>query len=476
MQILNLILVFLVVVIQALSAGHALLYKRDPRASWAWIVTCILFPPFGSLLYFLLGINRVRTKAQKLKSYWPEYELKFQGSEAIKTVLDFRIFAEEFHYFATLSDAITFRPLLTNNHIDILKNGDQAYPTMLRAIRQAREYVFLSTYIFDTKDTGKKFIDELDKAKQRGIDVRVLVDGIGELYSLPRVSKLLKQRQVPCCRFLPPKLFPPSPYINLRNHRKLMIVDGELGFTGGMNIRDQHVLKEDTNTINRVQDIHFQLTGPVVNQMEQIFLEDWGFSTGDFDQSPKEPAQGTGKAICKSITVGPDEDLNKLTKILEGTISLSKHKVSIMTPYFLPTREILGALQSAALKGVEVNVVLPAKNNLFYVHWATRNMLWEVLQYGVRVFYQPPPFAHTKLFLVDGFYAQIGSANLDPRSLRLNFEGVVEVYDKSFTQTLTEHVDSTIQNSREVTLEEVDSRSLPVRIGDSICWLFSPYF
>ncbi|MFW6415232.1 MAG: cardiolipin synthase [Thermodesulfobacteriota bacterium] len=476
MDVFNWITLFLVITLQVIAAGHALLYKRDPRASWAWIVTCILFPPFGAILYFLLGINRVRTKAQKLKSYWPEYEFGIKDSKEITTVFDFRISAEDFHYFATLSDATTKRPLLTNNHIEILHNGNRAYPKMLQAIREAREYVYLSTYIFDTGNTGRNFIAELDRAQKRGVDVRVLVDGIGEWYSYPRVSKLLKQRHIPCSRFLPPKLFPPSPYINLRNHRKLMIVDGVQAFTGGMNIRDQHVVNEEESTTKGVQDIHFSLTGPVVNQLELIFLEDWGFSTGNYDQSPREPAQASGTAICKSITVGPDEDLNKLSKILEGTISLSKYKVSIMTPYFLPTKELVGALQSAALKGVEVNIVLPAKNNLFYVHWATRNMLWEMLQYGVRVFYQPPPFAHTKLFLVDGFYAQIGSANLDPRSLRLNFEGVVEVYDQEFVETLTEHIDTTIQKSREVTLQEVDSRPLPIRIRDSVFWLFSPYF
>jgi len=476
MDIFNLLIVFLIILLQVFAAGHALLYKRDPRASWAWIVTCVLFPPFGAILYFLLGINRVRTKAQKLKSYWPEYEFGIKKSEDITTVFDFRIAADDFHYFATLSDAITMRPLLTNNHIEILHNGNRAYPKMLQAIREAREYVYLSTYIFDTGNTGRNFVAELDRAHQRGVDVRVLVDGIGELYSCPKVSNLLKNRQIPFSRFLPPKLFPPSPYINLRNHRKLMIIDGVQAFTGGMNIRDHHIVEQGESSTNEVQDIHFSLTGPVVNQLEQIFLEDWGFSTGNYDQSPKAPAQESGTAICKSITVGPDEDLNKLTKILEGTISLSKSKISIMTPYFLPTRELVGALQSAALKGVEVNVVLPAKNNLFYVHWATRNMLWEVLQYGVRVFYQPPPFAHTKLFLVDGFYAQIGSANLDPRSLRLNFEGIVEVYDQEFVETLTRHVDSTIEKSREVTLQEVDSRPLPIRLRDSLFWLFSPYF
>lgn len=161
------------------------------------------------------------------------------GLPDITTVMDFRIAGEEFHYFSHLSDAIVERPLLTNNHIEILYNGDRAYPEMLEAISEAREYVFLSTYIFESDQTGNKFIQELERDCQRGAEVKVLVDGIGELYSLPRVGKLLKRKQIPFARFLPPKIFPPSPYINLRNHRKLLIledeisVDGNSGFTGG---------------------------------------------------------------------------------------------------------------------------------------------------------------------------------------------------------------------------------------------------
>lgn len=157
------------------------------------------------------------------------------------------------------------------------------------------------------------------------------------------------------------------------------------------------MLDKESNATS-IQDLHFYLQEPVVNQLEQIFLEDWGFSTGEYELSPKESAKKAGEMICKCITVGPDEDLNKLNKILEGTVSLSKYKISIMTPYFLPPRELTGALQSTALKGVKVNIVLPAKsrlrekNNLFYIQWATQNMLWEMLQYGVRVLLSTPSF------------------------------------------------------------------------------------
>jgi cardiolipin synthase len=161
--------------------------------------------------------------------------------------------------------------------------------------------------------------------------------------------------------------------------------------------------------------------------------------------------------------------------IMIGAASLAHKRLTIVTPYFLPSRELIGALQSAALRGVAVNIVLPAKNNLPYVQWASENMLWELLVYGVNIYYQPPPFAHSKLFLVDDLYAHIGSANIDPRSLRLNFEMVIEIYEQAFVHSLYQHVDQLIARSKPVSLRELDARSFLVRTRDSLCWLFSPY-
>ncbi len=481
MHILNWTIIILILVLDFLAAGHALLYKRDPRAAWAWIITCIMLPTIGPFLYFLLGINRVRTKAKKLKWYWPPLDTaladeKLKSKKTEQTVYDFEI-SSDFHQLAHLSEAISNRLLLAQNSVQILYNGEQAYPEMLEAIGQAQKSVLLVSYIFDSDQTGREFVQALAEAKNRGLDVRVMVDGIGEFYSRPRISRLLKKQKIPFTRFLPPKLYPPSPFINLRNHRKMLILDSECGFTGGMNIGDRHRI-ELKNNPKRKQDIHFKFRGPLVKQLEEVFLEDWSFCTKDFSLPDSGPAVSIpeGTAICRTITVGPNQDLDKLRMLLAGVVSQARKKVSIMTPYFLPSRELIGALQTAALKGVQVDIVLPQKNNLPFVHWATQNMLWELLQWGVRVYYQPPPFNHSKLFLADNSYALVGSANLDPRSLRLNFELVVEIYDHNLVQDLDSHIQDKIQKSHELTLQEVDSRSFLARIRDSLCWLFSPYF
>ena len=222
-------------------------------------------------------------------------------------------------------------------------------------------------------------------------------------------------------------------------------------------------------------DAHFRLTGSVVKQIERVFYEDWRFSAGERIVPEPTYCVDTGSTICRTIVDGPNEDIDKLSMILVGAVSLARECVSIMTPYFLPSRELIAAMQAAALRGVEVKVLLPSKNNLPFVQWASNNMLWELLQRGVRVYYQPPPFVHTKLFIVDNHYSQIGSANIDPRSLRLNFELMIEIYDRTFSEILSSHFQKKLEASQEVSLKDVDSRSLPVKVRDAICWLFAPY-
>jgi cardiolipin synthase len=451
------------------SAGHALLNKREPRAAFGWCAICLMVPLVGALLYVLFGINRVRGRARRLQLQ----ERNIPALPGRRGSFEQPGFPGHMGELARLSGSLQQWPLTGGNAVRALHNGEEAYPAMLAAIGSARKRISLSSYIFATDRTGLAFIDALEAAQERGVDVRVLVDGVGELYTWPWASRSLKRRGVPVRRFAPPRLIPPSIHFNLRNHRKILVVDGATGFAGGMNIGDRHLIERESG--HAVVDIHFGFEGPVAAQLERAFFEDWE-RAGDRDDVPAETDDvAHGAASCRVITDGPGEDMDKLTVVLAGATSLARRRVLVMTPYFLPPRELSGALVSAAVRGVDVSVILPASNNLPYVHWATRNMLWELLRWGVRVFYQPGPFAHSKLFVVDNDYVQIGSANLDPRSLRLNFELAVEVFDKALVGELVDHCLAVREKSREVTLEEVDNRSLPVRIRDSLAWLFSPY-
>lgn len=470
----------LISLIAMLSWGcaiHALLTKSDPRAALGWIAVCLMFPPIGPLLYFLFGINRVITQGRRLggpltmllRAGFARHEKKIEHHIQPSMV------TETYKPIAVLSDKVTNLPLLAGNRVEPLVNGEEAFPAMIESIRNARKTVFLSTFIFEANQTGRQFIEALREAVQRGVDVRVILDGVGEYYHMPLAGKPFKRAGIPMTRFLPPKLLPPSLYINLRNHRKILVVDSTIGYTGGMNIGDRH-LAADRSNLSRVEDIHFRITGPVVSQMEQVFLADWCFCcTGEVPPPVEKNHALNGNALCRVIVDGPNEDLDRLAMILVGAVAAARKRVYIMTPYFLPARDLVGALQAAALRGVDVRVIMPEKNNLPYVKWATSNMLWELLQNGVRVFYQPPPFKHTKLFLVDNFFTIIGSANVDPRSLRLNFEMVLEVYDAALNNNLAARFVEAMSKSRETSLAEVDRRPLIVKLRDSLFWLFMPY-
>jgi cardiolipin synthase A/B len=305
------------------------------------------------------------------------------------------------------------------------------------------------------------------------VAVRLLIDGLGEKYSWPPARKLLRGSAVAVARFLP---IHQGGHLNLRNHRKILIVDGQTAFTGGMNIGGRHMVTP-AETAFPVADLHFQVQGPVVADLQKVFLEDWFFATGEFldDQRHFPQVAPRGTAVVKSIGDGPDKEFRKLLWIILGALSCAADRVQIMTPYFIPDRSLISALATAAMRGIKVSLILPERNNLPLVHWATRSYLWELLQCGVRVYYQPPPFAHTKLFLVDGLWSLIGSANLDPRSLRLNFELNLETYDQELTTTLERHFLEIRNRSREVSMETMDNRPLLEKFRDGAAKLLSPY-
>jgi cardiolipin synthase A/B len=455
------------------SAGHALLTKRDPRAGLGWIVTCLAIPGVGALFYWLLGVNLIRTRAQVLQKQGQGMHWLHVNQSPRKQDLDNFPTSETSQALIRLSNAVTRRPLTFGNKITVLHNGEQTYPAMLHAIRSAKDSIYLSSYILKPDRIGQQFVTELSAAADRGVDVRVLIDGFGELYSLSKVRRKFRRTKVSSATFLPLNDLR-SFYFNLRNHRKLLIVDNDLGFTGGMNIRDRHF--SETDKPNRVIDIHFQMEGPVCEHLRDAFMEDWHFATRTKREPRDWPAQDIkGQACCRGISAGPNEQHEKLNWIVIGALSCARSHIRIMTPYFMPNRAQLAAINAAALRGVHVEILLPGKNNLPFVAWASNALLFELLEHNTHIYFQPPPFVHSKLLLIDDEYALVGSANLDPRSLRLNFEFNVEIFDNDSIAQLAQHFDQCRKLAREVSLEDMDSRSLPLRLRDSFCKLFLPY-
>ena len=463
-------------VLMVAASAHLVMYKKDTRAAIGWIGMVVMVPIFGALLYAVLGINRLQRRAINLRSATLGPTGKVPQCVAdrnmvLKTVPEARHLASLEHLIAHL----TGRPLLYGNRIEPLVNGEQAYPKMLEAIDQAERSVALSTYIFDNDRAGAMFADALERATKRGVEVRVIIDAVGSRYSFPSIVGNLQQRGVRVARFLPTVLPGRFAYANLRSHRKILVVDGRIGFTGGLNIREGHDAR--FNPKHPIEDHHFKIEGPVVGQLQEVFAEDWAFCAdeileGDLWFPPLEPQ---GDALARGISAGPDGDLDKLRLTLEGALACAESSVCILTPYFLPEAALISALNVAALRGVQVDIILPEANNLTLVKWASTAQLWQVLQRGCRVWMSPPPFDHTKLMVVDGTWVLFGSGNWDPRSLRLNFEFDVECYDRKLAAQAYELCLEKRRKAREVTLEEVDGRSVVVRLRDGVARLLTPY-
>ena len=455
-----------------LASIHTLLHKRDSRAATLWLGIIWFLPLFGPILYLAMGVNRIRRRAialgvhKTLNRPVPENlgEPETAGAEHLRLL-------------ARVVGRVVAQPLIPGNKIRPLINGDEAFPAMLAAIESAQKTVSLSTYIFDNDPSGQKFVAALARAVQRKVEVRVLIDAAGTRYSWPPVTWRLRHAKIPHARFLPASLLTPwrVATINLRNHRKMLIVDGEMAFTGGMNIRDGNVLADHPKS--PVQDLQFRVEGPVVTQLQESFVNDWAFCTREILKGSEwlpELSEG-GEVIARVITDGPDGDFEKARWTLLAALAEAQTSVRIVTPYFLPDPALVSALNLAALRGVRVDIILPAQNNLPFVHWASRAMWWQVLERGCRLWLTPPPFDHSKLMVVDDHWVLFGSANWDARSLRLNFELNVECYGREFAQRMASVIEQKLRHAREVTLAESDGRPFLPRLRDAIARLFSPY-
>ncbi len=458
----------------AIAAAHAVMYKREPRSSGLWALLCIFLPFVGAWLYWALGINRVERKIVKRlgrrdRPYDPAEVLLAAASAGVAPT------PQNLVPLRTVADRVTRLPLLPGNRIVPLHAGENAYPRMLDAIRGATQSVTLASYIFDWDDVGREFVQTLSDAARRGVRVHALLDGVGALESFSRVGRRLLRAGAQVSAFFPLRFPLGRVRVNLRNHRKILVVDGRLGFTGGMNISARHLMQ--SNNPRRADDLHFEITGPVVSEMQHAFVEDWSLATDQVldGEAYFPPLPPTGGALCRGISSGPDEPFEILHWILQAAFSSAQHSVRVVTPYFAPTTALIAAMVTASLRGVKITIILPSMVDLRFMRWVADAYLWQLLEHGITVYRQPPPFAHTKLLIVDEQWILLGSANLDPRSLRLNFEFNVETYDAALAANLSRDLDRTVAPLTPVTLAELDARPKWRRFRDGLAKTLSPH-
>ena len=465
----------------AVAAIHAAMTKEDVRAAIGWVGVIILSPIVGALLYAVAGINRIRRASlgsQRSILFQKDAAGELASFDAEGDIVR-RSFGERFGSMKTLGDRVSRYTMSTGNTIEMLESGDAAYAAMKAAIDGAERSILLETYIFDRDPIGLRIADALIEAVKRGVSVRVLIDAVGARYSVPSIMGYLSSGGVEVDVFNGNVIIGLRlPYANLRTHRKILVVDGRIALTGGMNIRQGFTREFAADQC--AHDTHFCVTGPAVADLFNTAAEDWRFVTGEVLSGDNwriaTPTNEPGAPVFMRVIVsGPDRSLETNHKMLIGALSIARTSIRIMSPYFLPDRELISALVTAARRGVEVDVIVPAANNLVLVDRAMTAQFDQMLKNYCRIWRAEGPFDHSKLMAIDGIWTYVGSSNLDPRSLRLNFEVDLEVMDRDFAHVIEARIGKVLAAAKPVDLAKLQARPFIVRLIEKILWLGSPY-
>ncbi len=458
------------ILVAGTATSHILLRKSDVRSAIGWI-GLIWFSPFlGAAFYAAFGINRVARRASHIKR--DQIRTRNAPIAAQTRILQL---GDSMNTLAGVGNKITGLPLTHGNRIEVMCSGTEAYPEMLSAIASANSSIALATYIFRLDSVGTKFVEALVEAQNRGVQIRVLVDGIGGGYFSSPIMRSLKNAGIEAARFIHDTRPWRMPFVNLRNHKKLLIIDGAKSFTGGLNIGAENTASG--NQKKCVDDTHFYVEGPVVAQMMESFVADWHFTTGEMLSNDIwwPDIQPSGSVVARGVSSGPDEDIGKIETVLVAAILQARHKVRIVTPYFLPDEKLSAAVNLAGLRGVELELLIPKASDHIAMDWAMRAHLAHFHLERVKCFTTSAPFDHSKLMTVDGKWSAIGSPNWDVRSLRLNFEFMLELYGENVVSRIDALIDEKIARSTRLTPNDIIQRPVTQRLRDAGARLLLPY-
>ena len=475
-----------------LVCTHCLRRQRGAAATILWILVAWSFPIIGPLLYLSFGITRIPDKGfkkhssnQRLLQKRQSLEQEEKDSSPLaywRAVHDAGMAEPESEWSRNLNNAMNSilpdHHLLGGNSITPLVYGDTAFPAMRKAIRNAKHHIHLQAFILANDVIGKNFLELLAEKAREGVQVRMMYDRFGSTYAV--LGGLFhKYKNIPNFQIVgwtQANILKRQFQINLRNHRKIMVIDGKTGFMGGMNMSVKNISGKGYQPI---RDYHFQIEGAIIQELQYSFMKDWHFITNEdptnilteiyFPHITPE-----GNAMMRMINSGPTKELATIRDTFFMAFTQAKKQIIAVTPYLVPPAEIIEALRSAAMRGVDVRLIVPQKNNHLYAGLAGRSLYTELLTSGIRIFERFPPFIHAKATIIDDEFALIGTANLDVRSLHLNYESNLAVYDKEFTNKLKEIILDDQVQSKEIILSEWLQRPIKNQMLENLAHLMMP--
>lgn len=441
-------------------------FKREPMSAIAWSLTVLLVPFFGAFLFFVFGYQTVHRRLMRRRTRSSAYK-KFTGRARGASAG----VPQRWDVLARLGHHGDGFPVTGGNAVTLYHEGADAFDAMIEAVERAEHHVHLQFFIFRSDGLGQRFIDALCRCARREVEVRLLIDSVGS-YNLPsRLLRCLKRDGGRVASFLP--IINPL-RVNLRNHRKILVVDGHTGFAGGLNVGDEYVGKHPK--FGYWRDTHFRVEGPAVEGLQHTFLEDWYFTTTEAVKGGLyfPPPRAVGATLAQVVASGPDADFKAIRETYVAAILRARERVWIASPYFVPDAGLRDALLLAARSGLDVRFLGLHRPDKWLPFLAARYYYPDMLAAGVKVYQYARGMMHSKYVLVDGEWASVGSANTDNRSLFLNFELNCQFFDADVVRDLEDAFLKDLEWSVRIDPAVYATRPLVARLAENACRLFSP--
>lgn len=439
--------------------------RKEARATLAWLLFVIFFPYLGAIAYLIFGNYKLKRIVEKKR----RESRKIHLTQYHSCILEY-----EKNRFGKLVEKVTgLEPFLIKD-LELLPSAIEKYSKLFQDINSAKKYILLEYYVFRQDDVGKFLVKLLTKKAREGVKVYLLYDGIGAIgLSIRKILAPLVDAGGKCAAFLSPLNLKTFSRVNFRNHRKIAIIDGEICYTGGINIGNEYI--GDLFNKQKWYDAHIRFKGNGVGFVEEVFAEDWYFTTGE-DITPflKKREAEAGDTTVHIVPSGPDQESPYIYDTLFTVFNKAEKSIEVVTPYLVPDAPIMESLKNAAKRGVDVKLILPGKNNHPMVAMAGRSYYEELLLAGVKIFEMKDVMIHAKIIKVDDQWVTVGSANLDIRSFRLNFELNVIVYSSEFAYEVTKLFKYYLSLSKEINYDKVAKRHFTVRIFEGVCRTLSP--
>jgi cardiolipin synthase len=460
-------------------AINMLLENRNPLKTHSYLLLLMLLPILGLIIYLFFGQNirkrRIFSKNQLINSAFGQRYVDQYLSKERLAVHDLDNISNKFNKLISFLNR-DLSPLSSLNELTVLKNGEEKFPSLIAALRQAKTHIHIEYYIFTDDEIGTEISQILINKAKVGIEVRMIVDGVGSLSLRKNYFNEMLNAGVELHEFMP-VLFPSfTSKINYRNHRKIVVIDGEIGFTGGINIDDRYLNNGKHSLYWR--DTHLKIEGEAVKTLQLLFILNWQFVTKKtwlnkeyYFPKTKKTAGNTCVQINAS---GPDWELASIMDSFYMAINAANEKIQIATPYFIPNESILNALITSAKSGVEVELMIPNDSDSWIVQAASESYIKKLLEIGVKVYRYQKGFLHSKTLTVDGEFTALGSANMDYRSFDLNHEVNAYIYDKSIAEAVIENFESDKVDCIQLEIRSWRRRSIAQKLLESVCRLLAP--